>query len=107
MKKKLLLIMLFAWIGTAAIAQEGKKILSNSALQEIAVLKELASQITSAETNVATSSRVGLAEAQEKVNALYIAYEKELANQKSIHATDKKLVAIITEEELLVKTKNK
>lgn len=104
MKKNFLLMVLFAWMGTSAMAQDGK-LLSNPALQEIAVLKDLAKQITIAETNVATASRSTAATAQAEVKALYASYEKELANQKTIHATDKKIVAAIAEEQKLVTSK--
>lgn len=98
-------MVLFAWMGTSAMAQDGKQLLSNPALQEIAVLKDLAKQISAAETAVATSSRGTVADAQAKVTALYVSYEKELANQKSLHANDKKVVAAITEEQEFVKSK--
>jgi hypothetical protein len=105
MKKKLLLLLVLGWVCSAAMAQEGaKKLLSSPALQEITVLKDLAGQIAKAETAVATTSRSNAAAAQEKVTALYASYEKELQNQKSIHAKDAVTAAAIDRELGIINT---
>lgn len=106
MKKKLFLMMLLGWMGTAAFAQDGaKKLLSNPVLQEISVLKDLAYQITTAENELATTSRSNAANAQQKLNTLYASYAKELENQKTTHAKDAKVVEAINEELKLVNSK--
>jgi len=106
MGKKLLLMLLLGWMNTAAMAQDGtKKLLSNPALQEITVLKDLAEQIAKAETATVSTSRANAAAAQEKVTALYASYAKELENQKNIYAADAKTVAALNEELNLIGTK--
>ncbi|MCW3102855.1 MAG: hypothetical protein JWO09_1295 [Bacteroidetes bacterium] len=106
MKRKLLLVLVLGWMSSAVMAQDGAtKLLSSPALQEITVLKDLAGQIAKAETAVASTSRSNAAAAQEKVTALYATYEKELQNQKSIHAKDAATVAAIEKELSLVTKK--
>lgn len=105
--KKLVVMMLLTWMGTAAFAQEGKKLATSPELNKITALTELAGKINVAEANMATMSRTGAAEARKEVNALYASYSKELANQKSIHAADKKIVAAIAEEEKFVNVQTK
>ena len=106
MKRKLLLVLVLGWMGSAAMAQDGaKKLLSAPVLQEITALKDLAGQIAKAETAAASTSRSGAAAAKEKITALYASYEKELQNQKSIHAKDAATVAAIDNELSLLTTK--
>ena len=91
---------------TSVNAQDGtKKLLSNPALQQISVLKDLANQIATAETELATTSRSNAANAQQKLNTLYTNYSTELENQKKINAKDSKLLEALYEEMKLINSK--
>jgi len=104
--KKQIIVMLLSCMSIAAMAQgEAKKLLSAPALQEIAVLKDMAAEITKAEMSAASTSRANAAAAQEKITALYASYAKELQNQKNIHVKDAVIVAAVDAELQLINAK--
>jgi hypothetical protein len=104
--KKLLAVMLFALMCSGMHSQTtASKILLNPELNKILILKDLASKIRTAETELVSTSRSNVPAAQSKVNSLYAAYAKELENQKTINSKNNELIKAINEELIIVNSK--
>ena len=106
MKKKWMLVLALAWMGSVAMAQEGSsKLLTDASLQTIGTLKTLADQISKQESVLPALSRSGAATAQQNLQNLYASYEQELQKQRTAHASEAATVKAIDVELKLVASK--
>lgn len=106
MRTYLYSLLLFMFIGTTVVAQSsGKKIFENPELKKIAVLKDLAYQITTAEKEYSATSQSNAAAAKQKIEKLYAEYAKELENQRKANPNNKTLVKAIDEELKIVNSR--